>query len=188
MDLTLPPTDQVDISATPRRLVLMGGRDWPPNQEAFLHALDLWPRIATGIPAAELCVIGAKQLRAADPVYPNGVRDLGFVEDLHAFLATCRALIAPIKTGGGVRVKILDAARIGLPVVGTTQAVGSLGPLLDLSAFDDDDKFVSQCRSYLLNKDEAVVAGERLYQTNRRHWEERCPHRAVAALLRGETA
>ncbi len=188
MDITLPPTRQIDISSTPRRLVLMGGRDWAPNQEAFLHALRLWPRIAAGISDAELCVIGAKKPGAADPIYPKGVRDLGFVDDLHAFLADCRAMIAPIKTGGGVRVKILDAARMGLPVVGTSEAVGSLGSLLDLTAFDDDEKFVSQCRRYLLDRDDAVAAGERLYEMNRRYWEERRPHRAVEALLRGESA
>ncbi|MDP9167328.1 MAG: glycosyl transferase, partial [Actinomycetota bacterium] len=37
--LTLPPAQRVDVAATPPRLVLMGTRDWPPNQEAFLHAL-----------------------------------------------------------------------------------------------------------------------------------------------------
>ena len=35
-------------------------------------------------------------------------------------------MIAPIKTGGGVRVKILDSIRMGLPVIGTTAAIGSL--------------------------------------------------------------
>ena len=83
MELTLPPTEQVDIAATtPTRLVLMGARDWPPNQEAFLRALELWPRIAKGIPDAELCVIGAKKPGAPDPDLPDGVSDLGFVDDL----------------------------------------------------------------------------------------------------------
>jgi glycosyltransferase involved in cell wall biosynthesis len=183
MDLTLPPAAQVRISATPRRLVLMGTRDWPPNQEAFLHALRLWPRIAEGIPDAELCIVGGKKFGARDPAYPNGVRDLGFVADLSGFLASCRAVIAPIKTGGGVRVKILDAARMGLPVVGTTAAVGSLGPLLELPVFDDEDAFIDRCRRYLLDRDVAAAAGDLLYQVNRRCWDERRPHRAVEALL-----
>lgn len=183
LDLTLPPAAQVPIAATPRRLVLMGTRDWPPNQEAFLTALRLWPRIAAGIDGAELCIIGARNAKAKEPAYPGGVRDLGFVDDLGAFLATCRAMIAPISTGGGVRVKILDAARMGLPVVGTTAAVGSLGELLELPAHDDDDSFVAACRSFLLHTEQAVHAGDRLYALNRQYWEQRRPHRAVAALL-----
>jgi glycosyltransferase involved in cell wall biosynthesis len=186
LDLTLPPVAQVDVSATPRRLVFMGLRDWPPNQEAFLYALRLWPRIAAGIPDAELCVIGAKKPGAADPVYPEGVRDLGFVDDLAAFLGTCRAMVAPIKTGGGVRVKILDSMRMGLPVIGTSAAVGSLDALFGLETFDDDDGFIEACRGYLLDRQAAVDAGDRLFEINRRRWQERRPHRAVEALLRAE--
>jgi glycosyltransferase involved in cell wall biosynthesis len=186
LDLTLPPVEQVDVSATPRRLVFMGLRDWPPNQEAFLYALRLWPRIASGIPNAELCVIGAKKPGATDPEYPDGVRDLGFVKDLREFLGTCRAMVAPIKTGGGVRVKILDSIRMGLPVVGTSAAIGSLDSLFGLDTFDDDDGFVDECRRYLLDQPAAVAAGNRLYDINRRRWEERRPHLAVEALLRAD--
>jgi glycosyltransferase involved in cell wall biosynthesis len=186
LDITMPPGEQVDVSTTPRRLVFMGTRDWPPNQEGFLHALELWPAIAAGIPDAELCIIGAKKPGAADPEYPDGVRDLGFVDDLHAFLGSCRAMIAPIKTGGGVRVKLLDAIRIGLPVVATTPAIGSLGPIFGLTAVDDDAAFVEQCRHLLTDRDAAVKTGDRLYDINRDRWEQRLPHRAVEALLRAE--
>ncbi len=72
MDITLPPAMQVAVASTPRRLVLMGTRDWPPNQEAFEEALRLWPRIAEGIDGAELCVIGAKAANAPEPQYPPG--------------------------------------------------------------------------------------------------------------------
>lgn len=185
MDITLPPAEQVAVADTPRRLVLMGTRDWPPNQEAFEEALRLWPQIADGIAGAELCVIGAKNSKAAVPQYPSGVRDLGFVDDLVAFLGTCRAMIAPIRTGGGVRVKILDAARMGLPVVGTTAAVGSLGELLGLGVFDGDAAFVEQCRKYLLDSAFAAEAGETLYRRNEGYWHDRRPHRAVAELLGG---
>lgn len=185
LDVTLPPAEQVPVAGTPKRLVLMGTRDWPPNQEAFLTALRLWPQISAGIPDAELCVIGAKAAKAKAPQYPPGVRDLGFVDDLPGFLATCRAMIAPISTGGGVRVKILDAARMGLPVVGTTPAVGSLGGLLELGVHDDDGDFVAECRRLLRDPAAAAAAGDRLYRLNRRYWQDRRPHRAVEALLTG---
>ncbi|GAB7071630.1 glycosyltransferase [Mycobacterium hodleri] len=184
-ELTLPPAEPVDVSATPPRLVLMGTRDWPPNQEAFLHALKLWPRISAGVPDAELCVIGAKKPNAPEPAHPPGVRDLGFVDDLHAFLATCRAMVAPIKTGGGVRVKILDAARIGLPVVGTKAAVGSLGEVFGLDVYDDDDAFVGECRRMLTDPAAAVSAGRAVYRANEEHWRSGRVRDAVDALILG---
>jgi glycosyltransferase involved in cell wall biosynthesis len=183
--LTLPPADRVDISASPPRLVLMGTRDWPPNQEAFLSALELWPRIAAGIPDAELCIIGAKKPNSPDPEYPSGVRDLGFVDDLHQFLGTCRAMIAPISTGGGVRVKILDAARIGLPVVGTRAAVGSLGDLFGLDVFDDDAAFVAECRRLLTDRQAAVTAGQAIFLANQEYWQEGKARTAADSLILG---
>jgi glycosyltransferase involved in cell wall biosynthesis len=188
LEMTLPPTEQIDVSATPRRLVFMGNRDWPPNQEGFLHALRLWPRIAAGIPDAELCVVSAKKPGAMEPDYPDGVRDLGFVDDVQAFLRTCRAMIAPIKTGGGVRVKLLDAIRMGMPVVATSPAIGSLNSTFDLTPFDDDETFIAECRRLLTDRDAAVRAGDQLFEINRQIWERREPHRAVEALLRGQDA
>jgi polysaccharide biosynthesis protein PslH len=183
MEVTLPPAEQIDVSQTGRRLVFLGGRDWPPNQEAFHVALRLWPRIAEGIPDAELCIVGAKKKGSTDPVYPERVRDLGFVDDLPAFLKTCRALMAPIRTGGGVRVKLLDAASQGLPVVGSGPAVGSLTSVFGMSTFDDDDDFVAECRRMLLDRDAAVAAGKELYEVNRAHWEQKLPQRAVESLV-----
>jgi glycosyltransferase involved in cell wall biosynthesis len=184
--LTLPPAEQVDIAASGPRLVLMGTRDWPPNQEAFLRALTLWPRIAAGIPGAELCVIGARKSGAPEVVLPDGVRDLGFVDDLHQFLGTCRAMIAPIITGGGVRVKILDAARIGLPVVGTSAAVGSLSGVFELPVFDDDDAFIAECRRLLADRDAAVTAGRAVFEANEEHWRAGRVRRQVDSLMRGQ--
>ena len=190
LDLRLPPIAQVDVGATPPRLVLMGTREWPPNQEAFLRALRLWPSIADGIDDAELCVIGAKKKGAkkknvADVPLPAGVMDLGFVDDLQGVLATCRAMIAPIKTGGGVRVKLLDAIRMGLPVVGTTAAVGSLNRVFDLGCYDDDDAFVAECRRLLIDRDAAVAAGQANFEANRRYWTAGMGRQAVASLILG---
>ncbi|WP_072806230.1 glycosyltransferase [Rhodococcoides yunnanense] len=183
IDLTLEPAPRLNLTETARRLVFMGTRDWPPNQEAFQIALEYWPRIASGIEGAELCIIGAKASGTTDPVYPAGVRDLGFVDDLQEFLGTCRALIAPVATGGGVRVKILDAASKGLPVVGTSAAVGSLGTIFELPTFDHPEQFVAECRRYLLDRDAAVNAGRRLHDLNLARWEDRLPHTSVESLI-----
>lgn len=183
IELTLPPATQLDLGATGPRLAFIGTRDWPPNQEAFLESLRLWPRIADGIPGAELVIIGARKPGAVDPPYPAGARDVGFVDDLPALLATCRALIAPVRTGGGVRVKILDAASAGLPIVGSSTAVGSLKDHLRLPVYDSDETFVQACRRYLLDRRAAEADGAALYEVNAVHWQERRPHQGIAGLV-----
>jgi hypothetical protein len=91
--------------------------------------------------------------------------------------------MAPIRTGGGVRVKLLDAASQGLPVVGSGPAVGSLTTLFGMSTFDDDDAFVAECRRMLLDRDAAVDVGKQLYEVNRNHWEQQRPLKAVESLV-----
>lgn len=182
LDLTLPPKTQVDIGESGPRLVFLGDRQWSPNQEAFERLLTWWPDIARGIDGAELRIVGSRGPGRPVPL-PPGVEDLGFVDDLDAFLSTSRAMVAPIVTGGGVRVKILDAASRGMPVVGTTAAVGSLGPVLGIDGIDDKHEFVQRCRRYLLDRSAAVADGDALYRANADRWNEGAPHRAVQEWL-----
>ena len=58
LDLTLPPATQVAVDSTTPRLVFLGDRSWPPNDEAFRLLLQWWPSIADGVPDAELYVVG----------------------------------------------------------------------------------------------------------------------------------
>lgn len=184
LDLTLSPLDRAAIGESEPRLVFLGDRRWAPNQEAFETLIEWWPRIADGIDGATLCVIGARAPAAAPKPLPPGMSDLGFVDDLEGMLASSRALVAPIHTGGGVRVKILDAARRGLPVIGTTAAVGSLGQVLGIGAFDDEVEFIGNCRRYLQDRPNAARDGAALYDVNATRWREGKPHISVEDWLR----
>jgi len=167
LDVTLAPKPAVDVSASGRRVVFVGERAWPPNQQAFETLLQWWPDISRGIDGAELCVVGNRERTLA---LPPGVQDLGFVPDLDAFLGTCRAVVAPVTTGGGVRVKILDAASRGLPVVATSAAVGSLSTVFEIPPHDDRPGFVEAARAMLLDRDAAAAEGARIHTINAGRW------------------
>ncbi|MET3960888.1 glycosyltransferase involved in cell wall biosynthesis [Marmoricola sp. OAE513] len=112
-----------------------------------------------------------------------GIRELGFVADLPALLASCRGLAAPIRTGGGVRVKILEAATRGLPVVSTTTGIGSLSSIFGITPYDDKDGFVARCRQLLSDAALAAAEGLRLHQANAGHWSTGEPQRIVDEWL-----
>jgi hypothetical protein len=182
LELTLPPRPPVDVRATPPRLAVLGDRTWAPNQRAWQRMLTLWPEISSGVPGAELVGIGHPSSQTpADR--PPGVTDLGFVEDLQATLATCRALAAPIDVGGGIRVKLLEAAAIGLPVVATSAATGSLTDLLGIEPVDDDTRFVAACRRLLTAPEFAANQGSQLHAANVAHWESGRPEDSVRTWL-----
>ena len=181
LPMTLPPAPPVDVARTPPRLVLLGNRTWRPNAEAARTMLRLWPRIAADVPDAELWLVGPTHGSAPD--LPPGVTDLGFVDDVDAVLVGCRALAAPVTIGGGVRVKLLEAAARGLPVVGSSQAIGSIEAAVGMEPATDENDFVARCRAYLLDVDLAVEAGTRLHEANARRWSDRIGQDAVTTWL-----
>lgn len=186
LNLTLPPGRFIDRSRTAKRLVFLGDRTWPPNAQAAEKALKLWPAIARGIRDAELVLVGKPGPGTRRMSLPAGVRDASFVPDLSELLDSARALIAPVSAGGGVRVKILEAARAGLPVVGTPQALGSLGDVLPISEFADDEQLVRAARNYLLDANDAGIAGSALFEVNKDRWSQNIPQIIVHDWLVGK--
>lgn len=75
------------------------------------------------MPDAVLTVIGRRpQLRCFHrlEIPAENSEVTGFVTDVRPYLAESAAFIVPLQTGGGMRVKILDAWVWGLPLVSTT--------------------------------------------------------------------
>lgn len=182
LPLTLPPATPVDVAATAPRVVMLGNRTWRPNAEAADTMVRLWPRIAAGLPEAELWLVGHRPARPAREL-PPGVIDHGVVEDVDAVLSQCRVLTAPVTVGGGVRVKLLEAAARGIPVVCSPEAVGSIEAAIGMTPAVDVDDFVAQCRALLTDVDRAAAEGSRLHDTNAHLWNDRVPQEAVIRWL-----
>jgi glycosyltransferase involved in cell wall biosynthesis len=97
----------------------LGSLDYRPNQEAaFWLGEELRPRLA---PHMTLHVAGSRapqwlQARLA----ATGVVFHGEVADAQAFMSGMRVMLAPILSGGGMRIKILEAMAAGKAVVSTT--------------------------------------------------------------------
>ena len=79
------------------------------------------PHIRNSRPDAEVWFVGAgaDQLKSFSNSTP-GVRFLGFVDDLAKVYQTARVVICPIRYGSGTRVKLIEAAAWGKPIVSTT--------------------------------------------------------------------
>ena len=182
LQMTLPPKPRIDVAQTPPRLVLLGNRTWRPNAQAAEAILRHWPHIAAGIPDAELWLVGPRAA-GTRPARGPGVVDLGFIPDVDEALRQCRALVAPVVVGTGVRVKLLESATLGLPVVATTNAVGSIEADLGMVPASDNDDFVRRSRAFLLDPDLADAEGAKLHAANQQRWRDRIGHDAVLDWL-----
>jgi hypothetical protein len=180
LPLTLPPAVPVDVARTPPRLVMLGNRQWSPNARAAERILAWWPEIAAGVPGAELWLIGARP--AGPAIDMPGVVDHGEVDDVATMLASCRAMVAPVSVGGGVRVKVLEAAARGLPVISSPAGVGSVEQLLGLDPVTDEH-FVARCRGLLADAGAAAQTGAALHAVNAALWHDRVGRDAVLAWM-----
>jgi polysaccharide biosynthesis protein PslH len=105
----------------PPVILYVGTMSWGPNAAAakFL-AVEVLPRIQLRLPDARLRIIGRDppaEIRALAE-RPN-VEVTGGVPDVVPHLGSAHALAVPLESGGGTRLKILEAFAAGLPVVST---------------------------------------------------------------------
>jgi glycosyltransferase involved in cell wall biosynthesis len=106
----------------PESILFIGTFQHHPNADAAAWMVtDIFPRIAQHHPRAILHVVGADPLaffREQASRWP-GIRVHGFVPEVDRFLDTCRVFLAPLRFGGGVKIKVLHAMSHGIPVVTT---------------------------------------------------------------------
>ncbi|MGA2714771.1 MAG: glycosyltransferase [Bryobacteraceae bacterium] len=113
----------------PYTMLFLGSFRHVPNLVALeWFARFVLPLIVAQLPEARLLVAGSDpppRYAFADPA--NAVDLLGFVDDVQPLFSSCALFVCPIRSGSGVRVKLLEAFASGIPVVSTTLGAEGLG-------------------------------------------------------------
>ena len=96
------------------------------------------------VPAATFTVVGRDDApMAASLSRVPGVRLTGYVDDITPYFEGARAVVVPLRSGGGMRVKILETFARGVPVVSTSIGVEGIDavPGVHLLTADDASTF-----------------------------------------------
>ncbi len=113
----------------PGHLVFSGSMDWYPNEDGILAFLEqAWPQVRERAPNATLTVVGRNprpRLRRAAAA-AGGVTVTGTVDDIRPFVARAALYVAPLRVGGGTRLKLFEALAMGKAVVATRLAAEGL--------------------------------------------------------------
>lgn len=101
----------------------IGTMFWPPNIDAILWFLEeVWPLVRTQRPDVIFDIVGANP---PPEIVAYGEREAnvnvtGYVTDPAPYYQSAGVMIVPVRAGGGMRVKILNALAQELPLVTTT--------------------------------------------------------------------
>lgn len=125
-----------------RRVLTFGTMSWPPNIDGVLHfCRHIYPSVKREVPEVELAVVGAnpppqlKRLATQD----RSIVVTGYVEDIRKASEGAAAFVVPLRIGSGMRVKILDAMSMGLPVVSTSMGCEGISARPDTEILVTDE-------------------------------------------------
>lgn len=131
-----------------RYIVFTGAMDYPPNVDAARWFCDdILPALQQKMPRLGFKIVGKNpDAQIIELGKRNRVQVTGTVADIRCYLAEAIALVVPLRSGGGTRLKILEAMAMDRPVVSTS--VGAEGleitPGTDILIANDVQQFVDQ--------------------------------------------
>lgn len=141
--VAIPPTlRRAHDGAT---LLFLGSFSYPPNLDAANWFVDaIWPSVRSKIETdARLLLVGRDAQRVAALGEKPGVEIWTDVEDIAEAFSRATVFVSPLRAGAGTRLKLLEAAAHGVPMVSTS--LGSRGlPFQsgrDLLIADDEQGF-----------------------------------------------
>ena len=148
----------------PSDLVFTGKMDFRPNVDAMLWmGREVWPLIRRQRPQAKMAVVGQRPHPRLEPLREDkGVTITGWVPDVRPYIAGATVYVAPLRVGGGTRLKLLQAMAMGRAIVATR--LGAEGfPVTDgheLLLADTPEDFAQAVLSLLEDSEQRARLGE----------------------------
>lgn len=159
----------------PDTMLFVGNFRHPPNLEALAYfRKEILPLVRASRPQARLVVAGADAPESLPgPRAEEGVEFLGPVGDIRDVLGRYAVFVAPILSGSGIRVKLLEAFASGIPVVSTTMgAEGLCDAGSGMAAIEDrPPRFAAEVVSLLSDPRRAAMLSREARRAAQRNWD-----------------
>lgn len=150
----------------PERLLFTGTMSYPPNAQGARWLVErVLPAIRARHPGVTLEIVGRNPPAAVRQLAGDGVTVTGRVPDLASHFTSAAVVVAPLLSGSGTKLKVLEAMAAGRPVVTTTVGAEGIDARDDahLRVTDSPEDFAATVAQLLDDRDEA----ERLARNGR---------------------
>jgi glycosyltransferase involved in cell wall biosynthesis len=186
IDVVPNGVDTEKLKLVPQRtaansILFVASMDSEANHDGAMFFLEqIYPIIKASVPGATLFLVGRnprQELKSFDQ--RDGISVTGEVPDVRHYYEQASVAVVPLRSGGGTRLKILEAMALGIPVVSTT--VGCEGLQVQngkhLVVVDDPKLFAAA----VIEQFDNDVASQSLVQASRKVVEEQYDWRTIAA-------
>jgi glycosyltransferase involved in cell wall biosynthesis len=160
---TVPEVTPARVGESAPLVLFVGSMAYRPNVEAVRWmAEEIVPRLRALVPEAAVRVVGrgpGEDVRAwCARAQIELVADAPSLEPHHH---AARVVLAPLRSGGGTRIKILESLAYGVPVVATPLAIDGLGltPGAEVAVAADADGLAAHVAALLRDREQAVRMG-----------------------------
>lgn len=104
----------------------LAAMDWQPNIKGLNWFLkEVWH--ASDLAKNNILHIAGKSLDLEDYREFKGIKNHGMVADSQAFMCDFGIMVVPLFEGSGLRIKIIEAGALGVPIIATQKAVEGIG-------------------------------------------------------------
>jgi glycosyltransferase involved in cell wall biosynthesis len=141
----------------------IGAMDWLPNAEAISWFLkEVWTKLHKEIPEFQFYYAGRNMPAHFTKLQIEGTHCMGEVTDATTFIADKKILIVPLLSGGGIRVKILEAMAAGKVVISTDIGMQGMDAKngIHYKAANTAEEFIAAVKWCLQHKHEAETIGK----------------------------
>jgi glycosyltransferase involved in cell wall biosynthesis len=162
--------------------VIFVGSNALPNIDAVEWLCsEIWPLVIRKVPRARLCIAGTVCQSVSSR--PAGVELLGRVDSLVELYRRAAVVVSPLRSGSGLKVKLVEALAHGKAVVGTSVTFQGVEHLAGTAARREDDAtlFAAAIVSFLRSEDERRSEGEKALAAAEREFS---PTKSYQELLR----
>ena len=150
-----PKADYLNLS-----LCFIGSFNWRPNSEGLLWFIkDIFPKIKQHFPQITINIAGSQSEKFKEFKGLDGVNVKGFVKNSSDFLLQNGIFIAPLISGSGVKIKVLEALSLGLPCVLTEIAAEGLDLPTTINISKTEDDFTNDLLQLINNESARKIRG-----------------------------
>ena len=143
-------------ASSPYEIVFEGSMAFHPNMDAALYfTKEIFPLIKATLPDACLLLVGRTPPPNILALQSPSIVVTGTVDDVRPYLSQERIFVCPMRTGAGIKNKILQAWSMSMAIVSTSAGRGSLSAIdgQDILIRDDPQEFAKAVVTLFQDKD-----------------------------------